>query len=195
MIRKLAALFSVLLIVGCGDGAGNDGDGGADGTNDAANNATNNGGTDEDDVNDASQEEALGPILRPEVEMAAGWSAANAEAPDSATVAALKEVPIGSRLDIFLGLWSEDSQREVERFWAVLDMADGVPFTVNHFSVDQTFSAPDIPDRGIDTVPTWVVVQGQEEVGRIVGPAPNGIEADLLSLLDGSVTGTIEASP
>jgi hypothetical protein len=40
-------------------------------------------------------------------------------------------------------------------------------------------------------VPTFIVVRGGREVGRIVESSPNGVESDLLALLTGKAQGVI----
>lgn len=126
------------------------------------------------------------------------WSTAYDEArPAEGSARALAHVAPGAELDVFLGTWCGDSRREVSRFLAALELAraeapEGLPFTVRFIAVDRQKHAEGLTD-GADVryVPTFVVRREGRELGRVVETAPEGIETDVLHLLDGSRTGFV----
>jgi len=99
----------------------------------------------------------------------------------------LKEV----ELTVVLGTWCPDSVREVTAFWGWAGGAD-VP-GVRYIAVDRRKEAFELKEPVV-AVPTFIVRRDGEEVGRVVEQAVNGIGPDLLSLIEGSASGTISAT-
>lgn len=139
-----------------------------------------------------------GALERASVEAIPGWK--SEAAIDEAAAKKLAQVPAGASVTIVFGTWCGDSRREVPRFWKALDVVTGtgaaVPFSVKLVGVDRRHESPTFTGAGADGldiryVPTFIVVRDRKEVGRVVESAPNGIEKDLLSLLDGTKTGVI----
>jgi hypothetical protein len=134
-------------------------------------------------------------VSRRSVEALPAWAAARAAAaPDPAAARALRDVPPGATVRVYLGTWCPDSRREVTRFWKALDQAGGpVPFAVELVAVDRDKAAPGglADGAALRYVPTFVVLRRGKEVGRIVESAPAGIEADLAALLRGARTGVV----
>jgi hypothetical protein len=115
---------------------------------------------------------------------------------DEDVAEALGEVDPGARVEIYLGVWCEDSMREVPRFWRAFDAAGMVPFEIKHIGLNREFSAGDVSLEGLDieAVPTFIVYRDGEEVGRVVENSPENIETHLLALLTGEASGVISAS-
>ncbi len=138
-----------------------------------------------------------GPIARASVEALPKWQAARARPearPDPEAARALRAVPPGGTVRVFLGAWCGDSRREVSRLWAALDAAGGpVPFAVELVAVDRAKAAPGGLTEGVGLryVPTFVVLRAGAEVGRVVESAPGGIERDLAALLRGERRGVV----
>ncbi len=140
----------------------------------------------------------LGPVSRAEIEAAEpAWVAAQAEAElDAEAAGALGTVEPGAEVDVYLGTWCSDSERELARFWRALDQNFGVvPFEVRYIAVDRSDQRPPELSRDLDLryVPTFIVRREEREVGRMVEVSPNGIERDLLALLTGEVEGVVSA--
>ena len=52
---------------------------------------------------------------------------------------ALGAVEPGAAIDVYLGTWCSDSERELARFWRALDLNLGiVPFDVRYIAVDRS---------------------------------------------------------
>lgn len=137
-----------------------------------------------------------GRVSRDDVETAhPEWVQARLAAEvDPAAAEALSEVEPGAEVEVFLGTWCSDSQRELSGFWRALDEVGGrVPFATSYVAVGEAKVEPAELTRGVGLfyVPTFIVRRNGEEVGRIVEAAPNGIVHDLLSLLTGEATGNV----
>lgn len=143
----------------------------------------------------------------PELTGELGWSEIERAVPDwgqrvtttevdAETVAALQDVAPGAELDVFLGTWCGDSEREVSRFQKMVEVAGGgepFPFEVTLIGVDRDKAEPAALLEGEDIlyVPTFVVRRGGEEVGRVVESAETSLEEDLLRLLTGEAEGVL----
>ena len=89
------------------------------------------------------------------------------------------------RIKIVLGSWCSDSQREVPRFYRIMDEA-GIPDEkVELISVNRDKVVPgiDISALKIERVPTFIVYDGIKELGRIIETPAETLEEDLLMIL------------
>ncbi len=140
----------------------------------------------------------LGEVSREQIEEAEPeWVAAGIEAElDAEAAQALAAVEPGATIDVYLGTWCSDSQRELARFWRALDENFGdLPFEVAYVAVDRSDQRPPalLEDLDLRYVPTFIVRRDGREVGRMVEVSPNGIEHDLLGLLRGETEGVVSA--
>jgi thioredoxin 1 len=138
----------------------------------------------------------VGQVTREQIEAAVpDWVGRTVDAEiDEQAANDLAAVEPGAHLTIFLGTWCSDSRREVSRFWRALDQVGGlVPFEVEYVAVDRAKEEPAdlVAGQDLRYVPTFVVLRGGDEVGRVVESAPDGIEADLLALLTGEASGVV----
>ena len=91
----------------------------------------------------------------------------------------------GLRIKIVMGSWCSDSQREVPRFYRIMDEA-GIPDEkVELISVNRERMVPgiDISVLKIERVPTFIVYDGIKELGRIIETPVETLEKDLLMIL------------
>jgi hypothetical protein len=131
-----------------------------------------------------------GDLHRARLASLPGWAVLeddgrDAPAFDAQAARALATVAPGADVVVVLGTWCGDSRRELPRLWRALDLAGAVPFALRYIGVDRDKTAPGF-DRAalrIERVPTFVVSRGGREVGRIVERAPDGLERELLALL------------
>lgn len=147
---------------------------------------------------DAVPPSLLGDVSRAEIEAAEPhWVTTEIEAEiDSAAALALMAVPSGAQVEVYLGTWCSDSERELARFFRALDESGSmVPFEIRYIAVDRKEKRPLelLHDLDLQYVPTFIVRRNGNEIGRVVESTPLGIgiEGAVLSLLDGSVTGVI----
>lgn len=154
----------------------------------------------------------VGRVSRAMIEdQRADWKKLIGEAqPDKQASEALAEVAPGAELTIYFGAWCSDCERELPRMFKAFDLARAakseadksqadrskLPFTYELIGVDKFFQADEFSQEPLDipAVPLIIVERDGTEVGRIVEKSPNGIEKDLLSLLNGEKTGQISAT-
>lgn len=91
-------------------------------------------------------------------------------------------------IKVFLGSWCGDSQREIPRFYKLLDAAR-IPYSrIELISLreDKTGLKGEEKTYNITAVPTFILYQEGKEVGRIVETAYPTLEMNMLNLLTGS---------
>ncbi|MGK2856464.1 MAG: HEAT repeat domain-containing protein [Thermoanaerobaculia bacterium] len=90
------------------------------------------------------------------------------------------------RLEVFLGTWCDDSQREIPKLLRILDALEvaGVALPLRLVSVDRTKQLPAglVEGRGLEKVSTILYVRDGVELGRIVERPVGLLEEDLLAL-------------
>lgn len=96
-----------------------------------------------------------------------------------------KYINEGLRIKIVLGSWCSDSQREVPRFYRIMDEA-GIPdekvelLCVNR---DKVVPGMDISALIIERVPTFIFYDGIKELGRIIETPAETLEKDFLRII------------
>ncbi len=90
---------------------------------------------------------------------------------------------------IFIGTWCSDSQREVPRFYKILDFLE---FNMDRLQVigldehpDRRNTSPQHEEVGWDIqyVPTFIILRDGKELGRILETPVVSLEADLAKIL------------
>ncbi len=153
-----------------------------------------------------TQESESGPLLLGRVDATAILAAfpdwpqdLEAWQPDAALVADLEAVTTPTEVLCILGTWCGDSQREVPRFWHLLDAAANPHLRLDMVAVGR---ADDVAARrtladlgfgddlraalGIEKVPTFIFRQAGMEIGRIVESPVVSLEADAAAILRGA---------
>lgn len=142
-----------------------------------------------------------GPLTRAQLRAIPGWDVPQVVDADAAQALARVRAHPPAHVLAVVGTWCSDSRREMPRLYQALDLAGLTPFALEVVGVDRDKKSPGLT-VDVAYVPTFIVtradasadggpVGARREVGRIVESAPNGIEKDLLSLLDGSRSGVI----
>lgn len=88
-------------------------------------------------------------------------------------------------ITIVLATWCSDSQREVPRFYKVLNEAGYNDKRVKIIAVDKNKEAivVDIKDMNIKRVPTFIIYKDEKEIGRIVETPKKSFERDLWKIV------------
>lgn len=92
------------------------------------------------------------------------------------------------RIEVYLGTWCDDSQREVPRLLKVLDVMKekhGRDVPVTFVAIDRSKKKPAdlIEGKSIDKVATIIVYRGSQELGRISEKPQGLLEDDLLAIV------------
>ena len=124
---------------------------------------------------------------------------------DVATLAAVKE---DIEIICVLGTWCHDSQREVPRFWKILQEADNPHFELTMFAVGRSTDekARDILDNigfdvslretyNVELVPTFIFLSDDVELGRIIESPETSLEQDAATILSGETNNKSGVKP
>ncbi len=105
-------------------------------------------------------------------------------APDSAVIVNLKEQLSGLHYVIVIGTWCGDSKRETPHMVKVLDLAGIKKNKIEFYGVDRMKKCPDgaTDQYNITRVPTLIVFDGGNELGRIVETPRKTTELDLIDI-------------
>lgn len=105
--------------------------------------------------------------------------------PSKAAIKKLKRKLDNVEITIVLGTWCSDSKREVPRFYKVLDDAAYNDSLVKVIAVNRNKKAVffDIDELDIQRVPTFIIYEDGEEIGRIIETPNKSLEKDLSKIV------------
>jgi thiol-disulfide isomerase/thioredoxin len=105
--------------------------------------------------------------------------------PDSTSASFLKKFNEELNVLIFLGTWCPDCRREVPRFLKILETVDNNFIKFQMMGLDRTKrdSLGLAEKYQIEYVPTFIVLQNEREIGRIIEIPMLSIEQDLVEIL------------
>ncbi len=86
---------------------------------------------------------------------------------------------------VVAGTWCPDTHRELPKFYKIIDDAGFDRDKVKLFFVDHEFKSPEMSGKKykIKHLPTFIVLKGDKEKGRIVEKPQHTLEKDLSLLL------------
>lgn len=100
-----------------------------------------------------------------------------------------KDVFEGKVVKIVVGTWCSDSRREVPRFVKILDFLEFPSDKTLFLNVDRNKRGlyEEVEDLDIEFVPTFIIYENGEEIGRIIESPLNSLEEDLIDIVDKSI--------
>lgn len=106
---------------------------------------------------------------------------------DTETINKLKNHKDEFTVKAFMGTWCGDSQREIPRFYKVLEVIDYNLKNYQLIAVNHEKKAPKDLQKGlqIDYVPTFIFYKNGVEVGRIVESPIESLAKDMLTIITG----------
>jgi thiol-disulfide isomerase/thioredoxin len=116
-------------------------------------------------------------------------SIADVYQPDAKLVERLRAIDREVTLDVVLATWCGDSRQHVPRLLKSIAEANNPKVKVALIGIDAEFHAPMdvIAKRNITNVPTIIVRDGDEELGRVIEtPAGATVEDDVCDILEGT---------
>lgn len=122
-----------------------------------------------------------GPPAAPDAEPA---EAASYE-PDPAAIDGLKRIDRPITIVVFHGTWCKDCQREMPRFRKILDLAANPNFRLVEYEVNpqKKDALGKFEQYGIQRVPTFIFLEGEKELGRIIEKPQQTLEGDFLAIV------------
>ena len=107
----------------------------------------------------------------------------NAYRPDETTLQKIDLEDV--RVTVVLGMWCEDSQREVPHFLKIADLAPMKGVNTEYHAVNREKFCPDqaIQELKAPYVPTFIFYKNGREMGRIIEHPEKNLEEDMLRIL------------
>ncbi len=111
--------------------------------------------------------------------------AASRYTPDAASVQALRKLGTDTQVVIFFGTWCTYCKHWLPRFLKTLETVNNPKLTAEFYgmSEDQVEPRDAISKYRVTATPTFIVLQGGKEVGRVQEEPQESMEADLARIL------------
>ncbi|WP_207432601.1 thioredoxin family protein [Sabulibacter ruber] len=108
--------------------------------------------------------------------------------PNAKIMEQLQPLLEGVTVKAYVGSWCMDSQRDVPRFYKVIDQAHFPYSRLKMISLREDKSAPEGEEKidNITAVPTFILYKDGKEMGRIVETAYPTIEMNMVNILKGT---------
>jgi hypothetical protein len=92
---------------------------------------------------------------------------------------------LSCNITVVLGTWCSDSQREVPRFYKILDYLHFPENNLKLICIDRLKNAEgiEVADLNIQLVPTFIFFHGDTEMGRIIESPDVSLEADMAQII------------
>jgi hypothetical protein len=110
----------------------------------------------------------------------------NSYATDAGAIAVMKKHCKGLRFLVFAGSWCSDTRQWLPAFYRVTDEAGIARRNIDLYFADRNKVTPEGLENQyhIERLPTFIVLSGEAEIGRITEtPASGSIEKDLLAIM------------
>jgi hypothetical protein len=107
---------------------------------------------------------------------------------DTSMLTSIKPMLENFKVQMILGTWCSDSQREVPRMYKVLDFLNVPEDNIIQVCVDQSKTKPEelLEKYNFEYVPTFIFINSDKEIGQIVEMPTESLEKDILGFLSES---------
>ena len=104
---------------------------------------------------------------------------------DKEVLQSLKPLMVNKQIIIVMGDWCSDSQTEVPRFYKLLDQLGVEDIDISLIAVNELKKAEDglIDELEIVSVPTFILMEENKEIGRIIEKPVLTLEKDVLAIV------------
>jgi hypothetical protein len=104
---------------------------------------------------------------------------------DTVTLDSIGQLPEDLGIIIVMGTWCSDSRMQVPRLYKILDHLNFPQDNITLIAVDREKKGQEgeVTDLNIELVPTIIITQGDDEIGRIIESPQETLEKDLLNIL------------
>ena len=108
--------------------------------------------------------------------------------PDPETMEKLKPLLKNVDINVFMGTWCSDSQREIPHLYKILEASGFDENKLTLIAVTEEKNTPQNYEAGlnIEYVPTMIFSREGKEMGRIVESTVETLEKDMLAILGGA---------
>lgn len=106
---------------------------------------------------------------------------------DSTALPEIKNLMKNVRVTIVMGTWCSDSQRQVPRFYKIMDAINEPADSISLICVDRDKKdiSGEVDSLYVNLVPTFIFYKNNEELGRIIEAPQWSLEEDMLRILNG----------
>ncbi len=104
---------------------------------------------------------------------------------DKSTLLPLLEDPSSLEIVVIVGTWCPDCHREIAHFIKIIEALAHPAIEVVYLGVDRDKQDPENLSRDYDfeRIPTFIIKQGNIELGRIIESPTLSLEKDLVKIL------------
>ncbi|MCL1140900.1 thioredoxin family protein [Shewanella pneumatophori] len=104
---------------------------------------------------------------------------------DAEIIAKLQQVDKPTQVTVIIGTWCPDCHRETPRFIRLIEEINNPNIQVTYIGVDREKQDPQglAANYEFSRIPTFIVEQNDQEVGRIIERPEVSLEADLFNIL------------
>ena len=104
---------------------------------------------------------------------------------DTKAIEALKAVNVPTNIVVIIGTWCPDCHRETPRFMRIIEAVANPNIQIEYIGVDRNKQDPDglAAKYAFSRIPTFIVKQQGNELGRIVERPTTTLENDLVEIL------------
>lgn len=109
--------------------------------------------------------------------------------PNENVIKELRKIESSISVEIFLGTWCSDSEREVPAFFKIIDSTGITEYmNIDIWAVDRAKALDSnlAQLRHIEFVPTFIFYKSKKEIGRIIEMPENLLEEDILNIIQNS---------
>lgn len=105
---------------------------------------------------------------------------------DTAAITPLKGIKEPTEIVVIIGTWCPDCHRETPRFIRIMEEVNNPNIKVTFIGVDRKKQDPEglAAQYEFTRIPTFIVMQKGEEVGRIIERPETSLEIDLAKILN-----------
>ena len=106
--------------------------------------------------------------------------------PNQEVIEKLNSIQNEIRIEVFLGTWCPDSERNVSAYFKIMEMVDNPLFITTYIGIprDKDSRQPLIQGKNIIKVPTFIIFIDNQEKGRIIENPIKSLEEDLLDIIN-----------
>ena len=104
---------------------------------------------------------------------------------NSKFVEQLSQIETPTHIVVIIGTWCPDCHRDIPRFMSILNAADNKNISLEYIGVDREKQDPQGHSKHYDftRLPTYLVLQNNKEIGRIIERPQTTLEQDLIEIL------------
>ncbi len=135
-----------------------------------------------------SNKELLGNLSKEEIlENFPDWEElVSAYLPKAEVVQKLKAINHEIKVEVYLGTWCPDSKEHVSAYFKLMEVVENPFILTSYIGIPKTKEErkPYIEGKNIEKVPTFILYENNQEIGRIIEHPRKSVEEDFLEIIE-----------